>query len=118
MLQKGQCIIRVNSIEKPFVLKTPYIERSWLTDEEIFENNKQILESELKELENKIKIKGSESKIEKNYCKFCGKEVENNSDYCMNCSTNLNDEDKAFENLKIYIKKLYEEEQNIKREKI
>ena len=42
MLQKGQSIIRVNSIEKHFVLRTPYIERSWLTDKEIFENNKQI----------------------------------------------------------------------------
>lgn len=110
MLQKGQCIIRINSIEKPFVLRTPYIERSWLTDEEIFENNKQILESKLKELENKIKEKGDESKIGKSYCKFCGKEVEDNSDYCINCSTNLSNEDIAFENLKIYIKKLYEKE--------
>ena len=114
MLQKGQCIIRINSIEKPFVLRTPYIERSWLTDEEILENNKKILESKLKELENKIKEKGDESKIEKSYCKFCGKEVEDNSDYCINCSTNLSNEDIAFENLKIYIKKLYEEEQNKK----
>ena len=111
MLQKGQCIMRVNSIEKPFVLRTPYIERSWLTDEEIFENNKQILEFKLKELETKIKIKGGESKIEKAYCKFCGKEVKGNSDYCINCATNLSDEDIAFENLKVYIKKLYEEEQ-------
>ena len=111
MLQKGQCIIRVNSIEKLFVLRTPYIERSWLTDEEILENNKQILESKLKELENKIKRKAGESKIEKAYCKFCGREVEGNIDYGINCSTNLNNEDIAFENLKIYIKKLYEEEQ-------
>lgn len=39
MLKKGQSIIRVNSIEKPFVMKIPFIERKWLTDEEITENN-------------------------------------------------------------------------------
>ena len=103
MLQRGQCIIRVNSIEKPFLLWTPYIERSWLTDEEIFENNKKIIE--------KYEDKAVVTKI---YCKLCGKELDNNSDYCSHCSTNLKKEDKAFENLQIYINKLYEEEQKKK----
>ncbi len=43
MLKKGQSIMRVNSIEKPFVLKTPLIERKWLTNEEILENNQKTL---------------------------------------------------------------------------
>ena len=104
MLQKGQCIIRVNSIEKPFLLRTPYIERSWLTDEEIFENNKRIIEK----YENK-------TEVIKIYCKLCGKELDIDSDYCVNCSTKLKDEDKSLENLQIYINKIYEEQQNKKK---
>ena len=42
-LQKGQCIVRVNSIEKPFLLQNRYIERYWLTNDEILENNKKII---------------------------------------------------------------------------
>jgi len=44
MLKKGQSIIRVNSIEKPFVMKIPFIKRKWLTDEEITENNQIIID--------------------------------------------------------------------------
>ena len=42
-LQRGQCIVRVNSIEKPFLLQNRYIERYWLTNDEILENNKKII---------------------------------------------------------------------------
>ena len=101
MLQKGQCIIRVNSIEKPFLLRTPYIERSWLTDAEILENNKKIIEK----YEDK-------TKVIKIYCKLCRKEIDRESDYCGHCSTNLEKEDKAVENLKIYIKKIYNKQQS------
>ncbi len=101
MLQKGQCIVRVNSIEKPFLLKTPIIERSWLTNEEILENNRKIIEK-----------KSSESKT---YCAFCKKEIDSNSDYCINCSTNLKEDDKSFENLEMYINELYEEQQEKKK---
>jgi len=104
MLHKGQCIIRVNSIEKPFLLRTPYIERSWLTDEEILENNKKIIDNY-----------DTETGIIKIYCNLCGKELDNDSEYCINCSTKLKDEDKAFENLKIYIKNIYEEQQSKKK---
>jgi len=76
------------------------IDRSWLIDEEIFENNRKILEK-----------KFNESKA---YCQFCRKEIDTTSDYCINSSTNLKEEDKAYQNLKIYVEKIYEEQQNKK----
>jgi hypothetical protein len=45
ILKKGQCIVRVNSIERPFLLKVPYIPREWLTISEINENNALALEN-------------------------------------------------------------------------
>ncbi len=45
ILEEGQCIIRVNSIKRPFLLKVPFIRRSWLENSEIKRNNKKILES-------------------------------------------------------------------------
>ncbi len=115
MLQQGQCIIRVNSIEKPFLLRTPNIERSWLTDEEISENNKKILESKFYRLKNKDDKKQEEYVMEdlKSFCKVCGKKINNNSEYCESCSVNMG-EDESFERLRAYIKKLYEEEQKQK----
>lgn len=65
MLQIGQCIIRVNSIEKPFLLSSPYIERSWLSDEEIIENNRKIIGKKSSKLEGKTT----------SYCQFCGSEM-------------------------------------------
>ncbi|TKJ23932.1 MAG: hypothetical protein CEE43_01855 [Promethearchaeota archaeon Loki_b32] len=44
MLQMGYCIIRVNSIEKPFLLYIPYIKRHSLTLDQINANNKRILQ--------------------------------------------------------------------------
>lgn len=44
MLQMGYCIIRVNSIEKPFLLYIPYIKRNSLTIDQINENNQRILQ--------------------------------------------------------------------------
>ncbi|KKK44857.1 hypothetical protein LCGC14_0706610 [marine sediment metagenome] len=43
ILEEGQCIIRVNSIKRPFLLKVPFIKRSWLENSEIKRNNKKIL---------------------------------------------------------------------------
>ena len=43
ILRKGQCIIRVNSIERPFLLKVPHIPREWLKITEINNNNKFVL---------------------------------------------------------------------------
>jgi len=45
ILEEGQCIIRVNSIKRPFLLKVPFIGRSWLENSEIKRNNKKILEN-------------------------------------------------------------------------
>jgi len=44
ILKKGQCIVRVNSIERPFLLKVPHIPREWLKISEINENNRLVLE--------------------------------------------------------------------------
>jgi hypothetical protein len=39
ILEKGQCIARVNSIKRPFLLWIPYIKRTSLTSEEINRKN-------------------------------------------------------------------------------
>jgi len=44
ILKKGQCLVRVNSIERPFLLKVPYIPREWLKIAEINRNNEMVLE--------------------------------------------------------------------------
>ena len=44
ILEKGQCIVRVNSIKRPFLLKVPFIPREWLTVSEIKNNNDSVLE--------------------------------------------------------------------------
>ncbi len=42
-LEEGECIIRVNSIKEPFLLKIPLIKRKFLTVSEITRNNNKIL---------------------------------------------------------------------------
>jgi len=44
ILKKGQCIVRVNSIERPFLLKVPHIPREWLKISEINTSNALVLE--------------------------------------------------------------------------
>lgn len=44
ILEQGQCLVRVNSIKRPFLLWVPHIKRSYLTSEEISRNNNKILE--------------------------------------------------------------------------
>jgi len=44
ILKKGQCIVRVNSIERPFLLKVPHIPREWLKISEINNSNALVLE--------------------------------------------------------------------------
>lgn len=60
-LEEGQCIARVNSIKKPFLLWIPYIERHWLKRGDINRKNKLILKK-LKEQDNKIVKTQDESK--------------------------------------------------------
>ena len=49
ILEEGQCLIRVNSIKRPFLLGVPFVKRDWLEMSEINRNNQVILEN----LENK-----------------------------------------------------------------
>lgn len=44
ILEKGRCLVRVNSIKRPFLLWNPYIHRNQLNDSEISRNNTRILE--------------------------------------------------------------------------
>ncbi len=44
ILDEGQCIIRVNSVKEPFLLKVPYIKNELLSFKEIYRNNRHILE--------------------------------------------------------------------------
>ena len=44
-LEEGECIIRVNSIKEPFLLKIPLIKRKFLTVSEVTRNNNKILNS-------------------------------------------------------------------------
>ncbi len=43
ILEQGQCIVRVNSVKRPFLLSVPHIERHWLKRGDINRKNKMIL---------------------------------------------------------------------------
>jgi len=108
MLKRGQCIIRVNSIEKPFAMTTEHVKRSWLSDEEIVGKNEEILKQAEKQKETqKEAMLSRDKKLEtKSFCKFCGKEIETNADYCELCSVKLEEEDKKVEEFDKLIDKL------------
>ncbi len=53
ILEEGQCIARVNSIKRPFLLWVPYIKRYWLKRGEVNRKNKMILKK-LKDQGNNI----------------------------------------------------------------
>ena len=67
ILEEGQCIIRVNSIKEPFLLKVPYIKNESIGSSEIYNNNKIILEKAKKNDNSlkKIKTKSSCSEFKK-----------------------------------------------------
>jgi len=130
MLKKGTCILRVNSIEKPFVLEIPLVKRKWISRNIIDENNDKILSGKLVDKNikrNRIKEKflfkskkknkiietknieldkqGSLNKnneVKKAYCKFCGKEINLQAQYCSECLTTLNREDIEVKKLETY----------------
>ena len=60
-LDEGKCIIRVNSIKEPFLLKIPLVKRELLTISEIHQNNRMILRKSRGnyDLDSKSKIKKS-----------------------------------------------------------
>ena len=67
ILEKGQCIVRVNSIKRPFLLDVPYIQREWLKSIEINENNRRVLDKfDKAEMERNDKIKHQS----KNECSY------------------------------------------------
>jgi len=108
MLKKGQCLIRINSIEKPFAMETEHIKRSWLSNEEIVEKNEEILERTRNQKEAHKEAKSSEDRNvkKKSFCKFCRTEIKQNSDYCELCSVKLEEEDKRVEEFDKFIDKL------------
>jgi hypothetical protein len=117
MLNTGDCIIRVNSIGKPFAMRIPFIERSWLTDDEIEISNQKILDDKLAELEGNIDSKLEEFNkndlIEKIYCEFCGVEMDKNSTYCTLCFSDF-EMYQRFKKIDKEINELYEKEQEEK----
>ncbi|TFG13937.1 MAG: ATP-binding protein [Promethearchaeota archaeon] len=62
-LEEGQCIIRINSIKEPFLLKIPLIKRKFLTISELEKSNDKIL-YRLREKEKIMNIKNNNRKIE------------------------------------------------------
>ena len=137
ILEEGQCIVRVNSIKRPFLLSVPLIKREWLEPIEINEINESVLNksSTLKADNNKknnihslqhfkdlfknlyFKLK----KIGKNIMKKKEKQKEEVMDidffepYEETEEDDYSEEDKSdFDKLKDYIDKLYIEQEKRK----
>ena len=86
ILKEGQCIARVNSIKRSFLLSVPYVERKCLKRGDVNRKNKMILK--------KLDDKEQPDKVQKFFFKFCGKEVNPNEEKCEECSTRLEIKDK------------------------
>lgn len=138
ILKKGQCIARVNSIERPFLLKVPYIPREWLKIAEINRNNEMIIEKlnqkpnhnrrnftkksalflikkknqygDKMKVMKKNKKKSNESWKDEEYMNMLSGNYESNDDI----SEASVDPEEAYENLKNYIEELYEKQQKRK----
>ncbi len=143
ILEKGQCIVRVNSIKRPFLLEVPLISREWLKIMEINENNQKVLDRFNKmRSEKKEKIKhpsqngGSYLNTIKNkivrVMRNKGKKDKLNSrsdfdledEYLESVKKEFlevepleasSDSDGSFDKLKNYFEKLYEKQENRKR---
>jgi len=76
-LELGQCIVRVNSIERPFSLIVPYMKREELNDDEITKNNVRVLKS----LDPQLKMEPALQLEEKiiGFCQYCGYEMKSTS---------------------------------------
>ncbi|MEE9378531.1 MAG: DUF87 domain-containing protein [Candidatus Lokiarchaeia archaeon] len=101
-LELGQCIIRVNSIEQPFSLIIPYMKRGELTDDEITENNRKILES-INSEQNIEPVDECEKKAI-GYCQHCGSELNYRlgDKTCGFCKAYFEEEEKQEKLKKIY----------------
>ncbi len=88
-LGTGKCIVKVHSIEKPFVLTVPQMERKWLSVEEIENRNKEILGDD-------YGTDYNANPFEITFCFFCGEEMRGDSTYCEKCQTILKEDEKKF----------------------
>ncbi|MFX1571360.1 MAG: ATP-binding protein [Promethearchaeota archaeon] len=126
VLEEGQCIIRINSIKEPFLLKIPYVKHEALSITEIYNNNKLVLQKKkINKFESKSKfnikrlftcfkkfikkIKGNFSNQSKMLKKSYKKPLHVNQSILNDIKKENNDfhlDQLAFENLKTYITKL------------
>ena len=72
-LNEGECIIRVNSVKRPFLMRIPLLKRELITMQKIWEKNKIII-SKINEREDDLKDNFEPSIIDV-------KKDENNSKY-------------------------------------
>ena len=109
ILEKGQCLIRVNSIKRPFSLKIPIIKREYLTNKEISYNNQIVLNKISIDEKNLSNINSSPLKMEKYYrniIKVNSKKKEKNQKQ-KPLTINKEDIDDNLESLKILLNNLY-----------
>ncbi len=135
MLKKGVCIVRVNSIEYPFVLKIPHIKRNWISREIIEKNNQSMLEEHLSLMKKKHKNKkyrlsekfiptqfrenlidhgkteksNTESESERNFCSICGREITTGCKYCATCISITEAEEREIKKLEYFLEKIVKE---------
>ncbi|MFW9866558.1 MAG: helicase HerA domain-containing protein [Candidatus Thorarchaeota archaeon] len=57
ILEEGQCIARVNSVKRPFLLWVPYIERHWIKRGDVNRKNKLILKTLAEDNNKMLKVK-------------------------------------------------------------
>jgi len=140
ILEKGQCIVRVNSIKRPFLLEVPLIPRDWLKIMEINERNRKVLDkfekskiekkdkitlssqyggSYLNTIKNKI-VKGMKNKRKKDTVNSKS-DFDLEDEYLESVKKEFliagpleasSDSDGSFEKLKNYFEKLYEKQEN------
>ena len=56
ILEEGQCIVRVNSVKRPFLLWVPHVKRYWLKRGDVNRKNKMILQKFKEQDKKKVKI--------------------------------------------------------------
>ncbi len=84
MLDVGKCMIRVNSIGRPFLMETPLIEREWLSMKAITKNNKRVIDeiNRLNDIGSDILFTVDKSIV---FCSYCGSEIIQNAKHCEAC---------------------------------